>query len=85
MLDGLYGFVRARVAEGRQAYFVCPLVEDSETDATSAEQLYEELNTRRLRVTEDRTGAWPYAPRRKRTRCWSALEAAKRRCSSPRP
>lgn len=49
-LDGLYGFVRARVAEGRQAYFVCPLVEDSEeTDATSAEQLYEELNTRRLR------------------------------------
>ena len=35
-LDGLYGFVRARVNEGRQAYFVCPLVEDSEeTDATS--------------------------------------------------
>lgn len=49
-LDGLYGFVRARVAEGRQAYFVCPLVEDSEeTEATSAEALFEELRTRRLR------------------------------------
>ncbi len=48
-LDGLYGFVRARVNEGRQAYFVCPLVEDSEeTDATSAQQLFEELSTRRL-------------------------------------
>ena len=49
-LNGLYGFVRARVEEGRQAYFVCPLVEDSdETDAVSAETLYEELNARRLR------------------------------------
>ena len=49
-LDGLYGFVRARVEEGRQAYFVCPLVEESEeSEATSAESLYEELRTRRLR------------------------------------
>lgn len=52
-LEGLYDFVRARVREGRQAYFVCPLVEDSaETDAKSAMQLYDELRASRLKGLE---------------------------------
>ena len=40
----MYGFIRSEVRKGRQAYFVCPLVEDSEAvDAQSAEMLYENL------------------------------------------
>lgn len=40
----MYGFIRAEVKRGRQVYFVCPLVEDSEVvDAQSAELLYEAL------------------------------------------
>ncbi|MDR0929159.1 MAG: ATP-dependent DNA helicase RecG [Oscillospiraceae bacterium] len=44
--EGLYGFLRAQASQGRQAYIVCPLVEDSEmADAVSAESLYETLRT----------------------------------------
>ena len=42
--DGLYRFVREQVAQGRQAYIVCPLVEESETeDCLSASLHYEML------------------------------------------
>lgn len=42
--DGMYGFIRNEVKKGRQIYFVCPLVEDSEAiEAMSAEDLYEIL------------------------------------------
>lgn len=30
--EGAFGFVRARLDEGRQAYIVCPMIEDSESD-----------------------------------------------------
>ena len=41
---GMYGFIRDQVAEGRQAYIVCPLVEESEAiEARPAEMVYEEL------------------------------------------
>lgn len=42
---GMYGFLRAEVAAGRQAYIVCPLVEDSEAlaEVKSATAHYEEL------------------------------------------
>lgn len=30
--DGAFGFVRARLDEGRQAYIVCPMIEDSDSD-----------------------------------------------------
>ena len=47
--DGLYGFLRAEIAKGRQAYVVCPLVEESEAvDASPAELVYEDLRTNRL-------------------------------------
>ena len=40
----MYGFIMEEIRNGRQAYVVCSLVEDSETvDALSAEQVYEEL------------------------------------------
>lgn len=41
---GLYGFLRAQAAAGRQAYIVCPLVEESElSEGVSAEEMYESL------------------------------------------
>ena len=47
--EGLYGFLRQEVAKGRQVYFVCPLVEESEAvEALPAEAVYEELRTQRL-------------------------------------
>ncbi len=48
--DLIYRFVRQEVAKGRQAYIVCPLVEQSDTlDLPSAEEVYEELRTGMLR------------------------------------
>lgn len=41
---GMYGFLKAQVSLGRQAYIVCPLIEDSEAmDAISAEGMMESL------------------------------------------
>ena len=40
----MYGFILKEIEQGRQAYFVCPLVEDSElTEAESAENLFKTL------------------------------------------
>ncbi len=40
----MYGFLRQQVAQGRQIYVVCPLIEESEAmDAQPAEVLYEKL------------------------------------------
>ena len=48
--EALYGFLRDEVKKGRQIYFVCPLVEESEAiEAQPAEVLYEELRTKKLR------------------------------------
>jgi ATP-dependent DNA helicase RecG len=42
--DEVYGFVREEVAKGRQAYIICPLVEESEAIAAKAAvQEYEHL------------------------------------------
>lgn len=47
--ESLYGFLRAQVREGRQAYVVCPLVEESEAiEASPAELVYEDLRDNRL-------------------------------------
>lgn len=45
MTDRIYTFVRKEVAQKRQAYIVCPLIEESENMETlrSAQQVYEEL------------------------------------------
>ncbi len=48
--EGLYGFLREEVRKGRQVYFVCPLVEESEAiEAQPAELVYEELRTKKLK------------------------------------
>jgi len=45
--EGVYGFVREQIAAGRQAYFVCPLVEESEKlQAEAATELAERLQTK---------------------------------------
>lgn len=43
--SGMYGFLREQVAQGRQAYVVCPLVEDSELvdNVRSAKATYDDL------------------------------------------
>ena len=47
--DDMYGFLRGEVKKGRQVYFVCPLVEESEAvEALPAEAVYEDLRTNRL-------------------------------------
>ena len=47
--EGLYGFLRQEIGRGRQAYVVCPLVEESEAiEALPAEAVYEDLRTKRL-------------------------------------
>lgn len=47
--EDLYGFLRQEVARGRQAYVVCPLVEESEVlEARSAEQVYAHLKDHAL-------------------------------------
>ncbi len=44
--DGLYGFLRAEASAGRQAYIVCPLVDESDmVEAVSAEEMYETLRS----------------------------------------
>ena len=48
--DRIYNFIRKNVADGRQAYIVCPLVEDSdEIEAESAEGLAERLKNNELK------------------------------------
>ncbi len=62
--DGAYEAVRAELEEGRQAYVICPLVEESEAleDVRAAEELYEELTeeifpTRRVGLLHGRMKA----------------------------
>ena len=47
----MYLFLRSQVAEGKQAYIVCPLVEatESDNDLHSAKSLYEELMNNELK------------------------------------
>lgn len=48
--DDMYGFLKKEIEKGRQAYVVCPLVEESEAvEAVSAEQMYDELSREKLR------------------------------------
>ena len=47
--EDMYRFIASETAKGRQAYFVCPLVENSESlDAESAQNLYESLKSSSL-------------------------------------
>lgn len=44
--EDIYNFVRQQVREGRQAYVVAPLIEESENiDCRSAEEIYKELES----------------------------------------
>ena len=50
MRERIYNFIRKNVAEGRQAYIVCPLVEESEQiEAESAEGLAERIRDNELK------------------------------------
>lgn len=44
MIDRMNGFLKKQILEGRQAYVVCPLIEESESlDLNSAEEIYMEF------------------------------------------
>ncbi len=52
-----YGFVRAQVAEGRQAFVICPLVEESDAlQVRAATQEFERLRTDVFPELRDRMG-----------------------------
>ena len=56
--DEAYAFVREQVAEGRQAYVVLPIIEDSEKiDVRAAVSMEEELRSRRAGRPAHRTAA----------------------------
>ncbi len=41
--ERVYNFIKKNIAEGRQAYIVCPAVEENENDMASAEEFFKEL------------------------------------------
>ena len=41
--DDMFLWIRQEIKRGRQAYFVCPKIEDDDGQATSAEELFEKL------------------------------------------
>lgn len=48
----MYGFLRTRIAEGKQAYIVCPLVEEDEDESSelhSAKALFEKLKDHEMK------------------------------------
>lgn len=46
-VEDMYTFIDGQIEEGRQIYFVCPLIEESEVmDLKSAEELFEQLDRR---------------------------------------
>ncbi|GAB1363304.1 hypothetical protein MASR1M32_25400 [Rhodobacter sp.] len=77
-MEEVVGHLRRAVEEGRQAYWVCPLVEESEViDLTSAVERFQAL-----RAALGKAGSgWSMArcPRPKRMRPWRALSRAKLR------
>lgn len=41
--ERIYNFIKKHIAEGRQAYIVCPAIEESESELTSAEEYFAEI------------------------------------------
>lgn len=52
MLSRMYNFIREQLDQGRQAYIVCPLIEESTGDMTSVEELYTNLKAGELKNYE---------------------------------
>ena len=73
---GMYGFLREQIAAGRQAYVVCPLVEDSEVmdNVRSARATYDDLVSTELQGL--RVGlTWGAQPAEEKAQVLSAFTA----------
>lgn len=76
--SSMYGFLRSEVQQGRQAYVVCPLVEDSEMmeDVASAQSTFEELQSGELAGL--RVGlTWGAQPAEEKTQVLSDFSSGK--------
>ena len=47
--ERVYNFIKKELNSGRQAYIVCPLVEDNETDLKSAEEYFKEISQKQFK------------------------------------
>ena len=74
-IEQAYSFMKKQIDEGRQAYVVYPVIEESETQAMkAAQQMYEHLSQRGLPGYRGRADARPARRRTKRNRVDAAVQ-----------
>ena len=47
--ERIYNFIKKHIEDGRQCYIVCPLVEENDTDLTSAEEYFKQLSANQFK------------------------------------
>ncbi len=85
-IEQAYSFLKSQIDEGRQAYVVYPVIEESETQAMKAAQkMYEHLSREVFPDSRGRPDARPPRGRTRRKPSCSASRRARSRFWSPPP